>query len=185
MGVGTIDSRIDPSAAARGRLAVLAAHLTADRCYGGLPQVLERSPTLAIDAAGKPGNLGGSLTVVDERTGKKYVIQVSPEGTVKATDFKKCMVICHLKANWQIGSLLFLSILLFHKASLISYKQCHTMPIPWAFLSVHWCPFSLPIQMQTLLLGVKICITQSKSGISKYCEYLERWTCSISAAVTC
>lgn len=89
MGVGMVDSRTDPSAAARGRLAVLAAHLTADRSYGGLQQVLERSPTLAQDAAGKPGNLGGSLTVVDERTGKKYVLQVSPEGTVKATDFKK------------------------------------------------------------------------------------------------
>ncbi|KAG6480374.1 hypothetical protein ZIOFF_063874 [Zingiber officinale] len=89
MGVDAIDSRIDPSAAARGRLAVLAAHLAADRSYGGLPQLLERSPTLSQDAAGKPGNLGGSLAVVDERTGKNYKIQVSPEGTVKATDFKK------------------------------------------------------------------------------------------------
>lgn len=35
----------------------------------------------------------------------------------------------------------------------ISYKQCHTMPIPWAFLSAHWVPFQSSIQMQTLLLG--------------------------------
>ncbi|KAB2610904.1 citrate synthase [Pyrus ussuriensis x Pyrus communis] len=36
-----------------------------------------------------PGNLRGPLTIVDERTGKRYQVQVSEEGTVKATDLKK------------------------------------------------------------------------------------------------
>ncbi|MCI94157.1 citrate synthase glyoxysomal-like, partial [Trifolium medium] len=34
-------------------------------------------------------NLNGTLTIVDERTGKKYQVEVSRDGTVKATDFKK------------------------------------------------------------------------------------------------
>ncbi|WOK97169.1 citrate synthase 3, peroxisomal [Canna indica] len=87
--MGKMESERDPSAAARGRLAVLSAHLTADRSYGGFAQVLERSPTLSKELAGKPGNLAGSLTVVDERTSQKYVLQISPEGTIKAPDFKK------------------------------------------------------------------------------------------------
>lgn len=31
----------------------------------------------------------GTLTIVDNRTGKKYEIGISEGGTVKATDFKK------------------------------------------------------------------------------------------------
>ncbi|KAK2377783.1 citrate synthase, glyoxysomal [Trifolium repens] len=34
-------------------------------------------------------NFNGTLTIVDERTGKKYQVEVSQDGTVKATDFKK------------------------------------------------------------------------------------------------
>lgn len=33
--------------------------------------------------------LEGALTIVDERTGKKYQVQVSDDGTVKAVDLKK------------------------------------------------------------------------------------------------
>ncbi|CAL9770444.1 unnamed protein product [Musa acuminata subsp. burmannicoides] len=84
-----MESRSDPSALARGRLAVLCAHLAANRSFGGFSSVLERSPTLSHEDARPPGNLGGSLTVIDERTGKKYALPVSTEGTVKATDLKK------------------------------------------------------------------------------------------------
>ncbi|KHN38302.1 Citrate synthase, glyoxysomal [Glycine soja] len=38
-----------------------------------------------------PPNLAGTLTVVDERTGKKYQLHVSKEGTVKASEFKKIL----------------------------------------------------------------------------------------------
>lgn len=86
---GKMESRSDPSALARGRLAVLSAHLAANRSFGGFSSVLERSPTLSHEDARPPGNLGGSLTVIDERTGKKYALPVSTEGTVKATDLKK------------------------------------------------------------------------------------------------
>ncbi|THU53564.1 hypothetical protein C4D60_Mb10t15750 [Musa balbisiana] len=84
-----MESRSDPSALARGRLAVLSAHLAANRSSGGFSSVLDRSPTLSQEDARPPGNLGGSLTVIDERTGKKYALPVSTEGTVKATDLKK------------------------------------------------------------------------------------------------
>ncbi|RWW19973.1 hypothetical protein GW17_00015942 [Ensete ventricosum] len=84
-----MESRSDPSALARGRLAVLSAHLAANRSFGGFSSVLERSATLSQEDARPPGNLGGSLTVIDERTGKKYALPVSAEGTVKATDLKK------------------------------------------------------------------------------------------------
>ncbi|URE48411.1 citrate synthase [Musa troglodytarum] len=84
-----MESRSDSSALARGRLAVLSAHLSADRSFGGFSSVLERSPTLSQEDARPPGSLGGSLTVIDERTGKKYALPVSAEGTVKATDLKK------------------------------------------------------------------------------------------------
>ncbi|KAJ6680312.1 CITRATE SYNTHASE [Salix purpurea] len=40
-------------------------------------------------AVSPPGNLQGALTVIDERTGKKYRIPVSQDGTVKSSDFKK------------------------------------------------------------------------------------------------
>lgn len=39
-----------------------------------------------------PANLKGTLTVVDERTGKKYQIEVTPDGTVRASDFKKVLL---------------------------------------------------------------------------------------------
>lgn len=77
------------SVAARGRLAVLAAHLAAAVSIS--PAVLE--PQCVSAHVSPPGNLQGTLTVIDERTGKKYQIQVSKHGTVKASDFKKVLML--------------------------------------------------------------------------------------------
>uniref|UniRef100_A0A453LY49 Uncharacterized protein n=1 Tax=Aegilops tauschii subsp. strangulata TaxID=200361 RepID=A0A453LY49_AEGTS len=72
--------RADP---ARGRLAVLSSHLLA---AGAEPAAaLERSPA----SAAAPGTRAGVLAVVDSRTGKRYEVKVSEDGTVRATDFKK------------------------------------------------------------------------------------------------
>ncbi|KAF6173373.1 hypothetical protein GIB67_027068 [Kingdonia uniflora] len=73
---------------ARGRLAVLSSHLisSSESPNGGS---IETSCVLSQDLAAPPGNLKGLLSIVDERTGKKYQFQVSEEGTIKATDFKK------------------------------------------------------------------------------------------------
>ncbi|WMV39467.1 hypothetical protein MTR67_032852 [Solanum verrucosum] len=76
------------SAVARSRLSVITAHLTAD--YSSSSPVLETSSVSASTAAvSPPPNLKGTLTIIDERTGKKYQVPVTEEGTVKATDFKK------------------------------------------------------------------------------------------------
>ncbi|KAJ6830320.1 uncharacterized protein M6B38_353785 [Iris pallida] len=81
-----MEARSDSSTLARGRLAVLSAHLAASCAAGDFAAAaLVPSPVLAQ----QPGNLAGSLTVLDGRTGKKYELKVSEEGTVKATDFKK------------------------------------------------------------------------------------------------
>ncbi|KAH9794173.1 hypothetical protein WN944_011326 [Citrus x changshan-huyou] len=72
---------------ARGRLAVLTAHLASTESNQG--RFIEPWCASAQSMVPPPGNLKGSLTVVDERTGKRYQIPVSQEGTVKATDFKK------------------------------------------------------------------------------------------------
>ena len=75
------------SIAARGRLAVLAAHLAAAASLESSPISLEAECVSA--QVPPPGNLQGSLTIVDDRTGKKYRIPVSQHSTVKASDFKK------------------------------------------------------------------------------------------------
>lgn len=79
----------DLSATARGRLAVLSAHLsaTADRSGSAANGIVEFSGCSADVAP--PTNLKGSLTLIDERTGKRYQVQVSEDGTIKATDLKK------------------------------------------------------------------------------------------------
>ena len=72
---------------ARGRLAMLTAHL--------LPSTPESVDDVAalhpqrLSAQLPPASLKGTLTIVDERTGKKYNVEVSQEGTIKATDLKK------------------------------------------------------------------------------------------------
>ncbi|XP_027941853.1 citrate synthase, glyoxysomal-like [Vigna unguiculata] len=69
---------------ARGRLAMLAAYLRPSELADH--DVLH---PLALSAQFLPLNLAGTLTVVDDRTGKKYQLQVSKEGTVRASDLKK------------------------------------------------------------------------------------------------
>lgn len=72
---------------AQSRLAILSSHLipTPESSSSSLESSVVSSQNLIPP----PANLKGSLTIVDERTGKKYQIQVSGDGTVKATDFKK------------------------------------------------------------------------------------------------
>ncbi|XP_077227602.1 citrate synthase, glyoxysomal-like isoform X2 [Tasmannia lanceolata] len=75
---------VDPSMLARGRLAVLSAHVAA-----GISPDLEPSCVSAQQIVPPPGDLSGLLTIIDGRTGKKYEVKVSEEGTVKSTDLKK------------------------------------------------------------------------------------------------
>jgi citrate synthase len=72
-----------------GRLAVISSHIAASTGgRAGLAQ-LERSPVSVQDSMAPGRNLGGSITAVDGRTGKKYELKVSDEGTIRAADFKK------------------------------------------------------------------------------------------------
>ncbi|KAK9284127.1 hypothetical protein L1049_023294 [Liquidambar formosana] len=80
---------IDSSTIARARLSVLTAHLAASVEPSSFSPLLETSGVSAQSTVPPPGNLKGVLTIIDDRTGKKYQVQVSEEGTVKATDFKK------------------------------------------------------------------------------------------------
>ncbi|KAI8551229.1 hypothetical protein RHMOL_Rhmol06G0168600 [Rhododendron molle] len=80
---------VDPSTSARGRLAVLSAHLSACVEPDAFTPAIEASCVSAQTFVAPPPNLKGSLAIVDERTGKKYKVEVSDEGTVKATDLKK------------------------------------------------------------------------------------------------
>ncbi|XP_050242313.1 citrate synthase 2, peroxisomal-like [Quercus robur] len=78
------------SVVARGRLAVLTAHLITATSSNELIEVAPSLEPNSLSAqVSPPGNLAGSLTVVDGRTGKKYQVPVSEDGTVKATDLKK------------------------------------------------------------------------------------------------
>lgn len=80
------------STSARGRLAVLAAHLLSveDPPTSPFPPpLLEAACVSSQSLVQPPPNLKGSLSIVDERTGKKYQVQVTENGTVKATDLKK------------------------------------------------------------------------------------------------
>ncbi|WCJ24838.1 citrate synthase 2 [Euphorbia peplus] len=73
------------SLSARSRLAVLAAHLAAS-------SIDDHSAisSQGVSAQLPPtGNLQGSLSLIDERTGKKYQFPITEHGTVKSADFKK------------------------------------------------------------------------------------------------
>ncbi|CAA2977988.1 citrate synthase, glyoxysomal-like [Olea europaea subsp. europaea] len=72
-----------------GRLAVFSSHLSAlvNPLEAVSSAILE--PSSCSAAGAPPSNLKGSLTIIDERTGKRYQVLVSEEGTVKATDLKK------------------------------------------------------------------------------------------------
>ncbi|XP_028791800.1 citrate synthase, glyoxysomal-like [Neltuma alba] len=86
----SIDSSESTVVLARGRLARLTAHLRPSSTEQlDHARSLDPFPLSAQTSILPPGNLKGSLTIVDERTGKKYQIEVSEEGTIKAADFKK------------------------------------------------------------------------------------------------
>ncbi|KAG7574672.1 Citrate synthase [Arabidopsis suecica] len=70
----------------RARLAVLSGHLSEGKQES---PAIERWCTSADTSVPPLGSLKGTLTIVDERTGKKYKVPVSDDGTVKAVDFKK------------------------------------------------------------------------------------------------
>ncbi|KAF3444946.1 hypothetical protein FNV43_RR14639 [Rhamnella rubrinervis] len=79
----------DVELSAQGRLAVLSAHLAAASIEADDSSALQPHCLSAQTFVLPPPNLQGTLTVIDDRTGKKYQVQVSEEGTVKATDLKK------------------------------------------------------------------------------------------------
>ncbi|KAI3835827.1 hypothetical protein MKW92_019692 [Papaver armeniacum] len=82
--------RFDPSSmVARARLGVLSAHLITETTTQFQQHSLETSCVSSQQMVPPPGDLKGSLTIIDERTGKKYQVQVSEDGTIKATDLKK------------------------------------------------------------------------------------------------
>lgn len=84
--------RADP---ARGRLAVLSAHLS-PAVEAVAAAGLERSPA----SAAAPGPRAGALSVVDARTGKRHEVKVTGDGTVRATDFKKVPTdLCELEID--------------------------------------------------------------------------------------
>ena len=88
---------------ARGRLAVLTAHLvTSTDLTEVVPSLEPHRLSAQTSVVLPPGNLSGSLTVVDGRTSKQYQLPVSEEGTVKATDLKKVYQLCleFEKPNW-------------------------------------------------------------------------------------
>jgi citrate synthase len=70
----------------RARLAVLSGHLSEGKQDS---PAIERWCTSADTSVAPLGSLKGTLTIVDERTGKNYKVPVSDDGTVKAVDFKK------------------------------------------------------------------------------------------------
>lgn len=76
---------------ARSRLAILAAHLSAAATLepSEMASSLVAHCVSARTTVPPPEMLKGSLTVVDERTGKRYQIQISEHGTIKANDLKK------------------------------------------------------------------------------------------------
>lgn len=79
----------DIELSAQGRLAVLSAHLTAAFIEAEDSSTLQPHCLSAQTVVLPPPNLQGTLTVIDDRTGKKYQVQVSEGGTVQATDLKK------------------------------------------------------------------------------------------------
>ncbi|CAI0449198.1 unnamed protein product [Linum tenue] len=84
----TSRSTSSPAPTARGRLAVLTAHLAP-------PAVDPPSHFAAVERfcvlsnSDLPTHLKGTLSIVDERTGKAYKTSVSEHGTINASDLKK------------------------------------------------------------------------------------------------
>ncbi len=70
------------------RMTILAGHLEQPFFSGTQQQQLEAS-IVSAEIAPSPGGGPGTLSVIDNRTGKRYQLEISDAGTVKATDFKK------------------------------------------------------------------------------------------------
>jgi hypothetical protein len=70
------------------RMSILAGHLEQPFFSGTQQQQLEAS-IVSAEIAPSPGGGAGTLSVIDNRTGKRYQLEISDAGTVKATDFKK------------------------------------------------------------------------------------------------
>ncbi|RZC92795.1 hypothetical protein C5167_028054 [Papaver somniferum] len=81
--------KFDPSVMAVARLSVLSAHLITESETTKFQQLSSLKTSQERVLPPPPLHLKGSFTVIDERTGKKYQIQVSENGTIKAADFKK------------------------------------------------------------------------------------------------
>lgn len=80
------------SSAAASRIAALQRHLQAHRDESDAEQCVEVQNTKAESDSKErpaPGGGPGSLSVLDNRTGKKYEIPISDHGTIKGTDLKK------------------------------------------------------------------------------------------------
>ena len=78
----------------KNRLSVLTRHLVPSAPLALLPSlpnymsVLETLPTSA-EVRLAPGGGKGTVTLLDNRTGRKYEFDVSEDGTLRASDFKK------------------------------------------------------------------------------------------------
>ncbi|TYG44084.1 hypothetical protein ES288_D11G069700v1 [Gossypium darwinii] len=82
-----MSSSEEPFSQVQARLAVLASHLAAPDCSSNNLNSSVLEPWCV--SAQNGGSVGLSLTIIDERTGKKYQVPVSSEGTIRATDLKK------------------------------------------------------------------------------------------------
>ena len=82
------------------RLTILRGHLESGSSISS--RSLE-AVTTSAEIAPKFSGGAGTLTVVDNRTGKKYEFDISEGGTVKATDFKKVSTRCRLLCLVTIG----------------------------------------------------------------------------------
>ncbi|KAG0598229.1 hypothetical protein M758_12G056100 [Ceratodon purpureus] len=72
------------------RLSILQGHLESGSSSGSpMLEAFTVSATPMLESAPKFSGGAGTLTIVDNRTGKKYEVPISEGGTVKATDFKK------------------------------------------------------------------------------------------------
>lgn len=81
--------RIASEMSASKRLSILQGHLESGS--SSCSPMLEAF-TVSAETAPRFSGGAGTLTIVDNRTGKKYEIGISEGGTVKATDLKKVRV---------------------------------------------------------------------------------------------
>lgn len=79
-------TRYSSEMSASKRLSILQGHLESGSSSSS--PMLEAFTVSAETAPSFSGG-AGTLTIVDNRTGKKYEVEISEGGTVKATDFKK------------------------------------------------------------------------------------------------